>query len=342
MSELHSPLSERDLELLSAYLDGELAAPDQGVLEERLAREGDLRSALDDLRASRQLLCSLPLLKAPRSFALDPAVYGRRIAWWQRVPALANAFQLAGALGAAASLVLVVAGLLIAGTSGDRTAAPLAPAESPALEIALQPTTETLATSAPMPTTSPQVLRTGTPLIPATAPAATPTSTASPPSESAPEAAAQFAAPEMDEEAVMLGAEAPADAAALSPASEADGFATGIMAAAPESAAGGAAGEAQLRDSVPAPSPSPTPQEPAPEPTPTRGPAQASETAAPDTALPASGAEAESPTAAKRVAERAPSSEDGQTGTALALAGLVALIASAVLYLTGRRRARRP
>ena len=128
MSGLHSPLSERDLELLSAYLDGELAAPDRGALEQRLAREESLRATLDDLRTNQQLLRVLPLLKAPRSFALDPTVYGggclaaTHSCVRERLPT-------GRCLGAAASLLLVVAGLLIAGTGAERIAAPLAPTE---------------------------------------------------------------------------------------------------------------------------------------------------------------------------------------------------------------------
>ena len=344
MSGLHSPLSERDLELLSAYLDGALAEPDRVALEERLAREESLRVALDDLRANRQLLRSLPLLKAPRSFALDPAVYGRRTAWWRRALAFENAFQLAGALGAAASLLLVIIGLLLVSTGQDQEAAPLAPAASPMLEVAVQPTGAILAISTPTPTVSPQALWAGTLSAQATMPAGTPTPPGSPPPETAPEAAAEFAAPDMDEGAAMLGMEAPAGAAAPSSAPEADEFMPGIMAAAPESAAGEAVEEGQLRDAAQEPLPSPAQQKLEAEPTPSREPTQTSEAAVSDNALPAGDTEAEeaeSLAAASRVEERTTPSEGDQTGTVLTLAGLAALLASVVLYLAGRHRARR-
>lgn len=339
MSGLHSPLSERDLELLCAYLDGELAEPDRGALEQRLAREESLRAALDDLRATQQLLRGLPRLKAPRSFALDPAVYGRRVARWRRTPAFENAFQLAGALGAAASLLLVVVGLLMAGTGGNRTAAPLAPTASPALEIALQPTGETLAPSAPTPTASPETLWAATISAQATIPAETPTPPGSPPPEIALEAAAEFAAPEMDEGPAMLGAEAPAGAAAPPPTPEADEFVPGIMAAAPDGAPGEAVEEGQFRDAAQEPFPSPAQEKLEAEPTPTKEPAQSGEVM--DNALPGDNTEAESLAAATQAEQRAAPSGDDQTGTALTLAGLAALVASVVLYLAGRRRARR-
>lgn len=113
----HPTLSERDLELLSAYLDGELSETDRAALEQRLAAESDLRRTLDELRATVRLLHALPPLKAPRDFTLDPAVYGRRAAWWQRL-GFAAVLQWSGALGMAASVILIALGLLLG--SGER------------------------------------------------------------------------------------------------------------------------------------------------------------------------------------------------------------------------------
>lgn len=114
-------LSERDLELLSAYLDNELSETDRAALEQRLATESDLRRTLDELRATVRLLHALPPLKAPRDFTLDPAVYGRRTAWWQRI-GFAAVLQWSGALGTAASMILIALGLLV-GSSGERQTA---------------------------------------------------------------------------------------------------------------------------------------------------------------------------------------------------------------------------
>lgn len=126
----HSNLSERDLELLSAYLDGELSDYERHVLEQRLARESDLRRALDDLRATVRLVSALPRLKAPRSFALDPAIHGARVRWWRRWLASGAALQWSGALGAAASVILITLGLALGsgGTAPDYQAAAPAPA----------------------------------------------------------------------------------------------------------------------------------------------------------------------------------------------------------------------
>ena len=70
-------MNQRDLELLSSYLDGQLKPSDSARLERRLASEPDLRAVLDDLRAARGLLRQLPMRKAPRNFTLTPKMVGK-------------------------------------------------------------------------------------------------------------------------------------------------------------------------------------------------------------------------------------------------------------------------
>ncbi|HJS20618.1 MAG TPA: hypothetical protein VJ785_17865 [Anaerolineales bacterium] len=70
-------MKQRDIELLSSYLDGQLSAVDSARLEARLRTEPDLRSVLQDLRGARSLLRQLPMRKAPRSFRLTPQMVGK-------------------------------------------------------------------------------------------------------------------------------------------------------------------------------------------------------------------------------------------------------------------------
>src|SRR5512134_658596 len=70
-------MKQRDLELLSSYLDGQLSPSDATRLEARLLVEPDLRSVLRDLRSARSLLRQLPLRKAPRNFKLTPQMVGK-------------------------------------------------------------------------------------------------------------------------------------------------------------------------------------------------------------------------------------------------------------------------
>jgi anti-sigma factor RsiW len=71
-------MNQRDLELLSSYLDGQLRPSDSARLERRLSADPDLRSVLDDLRAARGLLRQLPMRKAPRNFTLTPQMVGKK------------------------------------------------------------------------------------------------------------------------------------------------------------------------------------------------------------------------------------------------------------------------
>jgi hypothetical protein len=141
--------TDQDHELLSAYLDGELPASARTALEARLATEPALRAALDDLRATVQILRAAPAIKPPRSFTLDPARYQRRTPWWAR----AGVLQLTGAFGTLVSVLLIAFGVLLSagGVSAPlasvRNVAVLATATSPTVGIAGGRTEEHQATS---------------------------------------------------------------------------------------------------------------------------------------------------------------------------------------------------
>jgi len=70
-------MNRRDIELLSAYLDGELKPADSARLETRLNSDPQLASVLSDLRATRTLLRRLPSRKAPRNFTLTRKMVGQ-------------------------------------------------------------------------------------------------------------------------------------------------------------------------------------------------------------------------------------------------------------------------
>lgn len=66
----------RDIENLSAYLDGQLSASDAAQLESRLKTDSELASVINDLRAARGILRKLPARKAPRNFTLTRQMVG--------------------------------------------------------------------------------------------------------------------------------------------------------------------------------------------------------------------------------------------------------------------------
>lgn len=80
--------SSRDLKKLSTYLDGELSASAAKKLEKRLARDLNLRAALQALRQTRSILHRTPRRRAPRNFTLSPQMVAKRPPLPRLVPAL--------------------------------------------------------------------------------------------------------------------------------------------------------------------------------------------------------------------------------------------------------------
>ncbi|MBE0690215.1 MAG: hypothetical protein IH587_08870, partial [Anaerolineae bacterium] len=93
-------MDDRDLELLSAYLDGALNEGERQTLETRLAHDALLQRELDRLGETKRLVEALPTLKAPRDLTIaQPARQGRRqplvlSPWVSTLSAVAAAFML--------------------------------------------------------------------------------------------------------------------------------------------------------------------------------------------------------------------------------------------------------
>jgi anti-sigma factor RsiW len=96
--------SFRDIELLSAYLDGQLDSKESARLESRLKSDESLRAVLDDLRAARGILRQLPQRRAPRSFTLTPQMAGIK----PPTPRAYPVFRLAAALATLLFLITFV------------------------------------------------------------------------------------------------------------------------------------------------------------------------------------------------------------------------------------------
>ena len=164
-------MNPRDLELLSAYLDGGLNPSDSARFESRLASDESLRAALDNLRSTRSLLRQLPSRRAPRNFTLTPQMAGIKPPTPRAVPV----FRFATALATFLFIITFVINGLIslsapsfasARIPSAAGAAPLtaqqesAPAaQAPALPLPANATTETsvprLMSASPMTTEIP-------------------------------------------------------------------------------------------------------------------------------------------------------------------------------------------
>lgn len=70
--------SSRDIDKLSAYLDGQLKPSEAARLEARLQTDPELAAVLKDLREARDILRQIPQRRAPRNFTLTPEMVGTK------------------------------------------------------------------------------------------------------------------------------------------------------------------------------------------------------------------------------------------------------------------------
>ncbi|GAB4522674.1 MAG: zf-HC2 domain-containing protein [Anaerolineales bacterium] len=75
---MNTPLSSRELNRLSAYLDGALPPQEHARLETRLQQDPDLQHELDTLRHTRLILRAAPRPRLPRNFTLSPEMVAAR------------------------------------------------------------------------------------------------------------------------------------------------------------------------------------------------------------------------------------------------------------------------
>jgi hypothetical protein len=87
--------SFRDVEQLSAYLDGQLSQAERSRLESRLGSNPALAAILEDLSRTRAVLRKMPRRRVPRNFTLTPKMAGLRPPVPRSVPALSWASAVA-------------------------------------------------------------------------------------------------------------------------------------------------------------------------------------------------------------------------------------------------------
>jgi anti-sigma factor RsiW len=117
-------LSRRDIEALSAYLDGELDSRERARVEILLNEDPEMREALNTLQQTRALVRSLPKVKVPRNFSLTPEMVGQED-YVVRGSGLGLTMRWASAV-ASILLVLVFVGDLLSGGLGATRSQPLA------------------------------------------------------------------------------------------------------------------------------------------------------------------------------------------------------------------------
>jgi len=139
-------ISNRDWELLSAYIDGQLSRGKRERLEARMRTNPELKAALEDLSQTRAMLRSLPRLKAPRSFRLTPEMAGQ-----SQPKRLYPVFQFASALSSILLVMVLLSDYLGFGfTSLFGQPASQAPEAPEAAEVLVEGTSESLALEMPV------------------------------------------------------------------------------------------------------------------------------------------------------------------------------------------------
>ena len=125
-------ITQREVEALSAYIDGQLSQNERTRLEQELQGRADLRALLEDMQRTHQALASQPVMRAPRNFTLTPKMVGMR----PSRPAI-------GRLAPAMSFASVVAAVLfIMALAGDllssRSLLPLGQVSSQPVSMAVE------------------------------------------------------------------------------------------------------------------------------------------------------------------------------------------------------------
>ena len=67
---------DRNLETISAYLDGELTTNERERFEHQLQKDDSLQNLYQDLKRARSVLRNAPKLRAPRNYILTPEMVG--------------------------------------------------------------------------------------------------------------------------------------------------------------------------------------------------------------------------------------------------------------------------
>lgn len=127
---------EKRQDALNAYLDGSLGAAERQRLEAELAADPRLQAELEQFRVVQQQLRAVPHRRAPRSYALDPALYGKPKP--QRAQQLYPVLRTATAFTALIFAVILGLNLIQGGFGGGGEAAqPVAQVSGAAEEAAV-------------------------------------------------------------------------------------------------------------------------------------------------------------------------------------------------------------
>lgn len=129
--------ADKRREALSAYLDNALTAAERERLEGLMARDAALRDEMERMRLLKLQMRAMPRRRVPRSFALDPARYGRPRT--QPARQIYPVLRGATALTAFFLIFTLALGVFRGQFAGDGSAAPAAVSQSVSIEESAAP-----------------------------------------------------------------------------------------------------------------------------------------------------------------------------------------------------------
>ncbi len=135
---MNNQMTQRDYELISAYLDGQLSGKERFQFEARLKTDPLLQKELHEIGKTRLLIRNLPKLRAPRNFFVSSKVISKGKV--QPLPAR-RSFRLAPSMGIVSAIATILFTLIIFGDKLLSTSGPvaLAPAlQAPQVTIVVQ------------------------------------------------------------------------------------------------------------------------------------------------------------------------------------------------------------
>jgi hypothetical protein len=101
---MNNPILEKDLELLSSYLDGQLSITEKKLVEERLESDSACNEAYKKLQQTHLILGSLPRRPVPHNFTLSPERYKKK----GNIPSFFQLFRFSSAVAVLGLIVLLV------------------------------------------------------------------------------------------------------------------------------------------------------------------------------------------------------------------------------------------
>jgi hypothetical protein len=101
---MNNPILDKDLELLSSYVDGQLTLLEKNQVEERLDSDSAYHDALEKLLRTHLILGILTQRPVPHNFTLSPDLNKKKA----NIPSFFQFFRLSSAVAALALVVLLV------------------------------------------------------------------------------------------------------------------------------------------------------------------------------------------------------------------------------------------